>query len=144
MTLTFLGAARTVTGSKHLLEVDGHLELLWKIRVIGAEQVVELPFAQQDDLEIEADWRISGEHYWRTSEAWLANLDRQRDALLDVFAESQLARGLPGGKSAARASAAVALQRWRIFFLACAELFRYRGGSEWGVSHYRWTPRRTT
>ena len=28
MTLTFLGAARTVTGSKHLLEVDGHRVLI--------------------------------------------------------------------------------------------------------------------
>jgi cyclopropane-fatty-acyl-phospholipid synthase len=144
-------------GGKLFVHVFSHRELAYPFETEGDDNWLGRHFFTgglmpahdlfkhfQDDLEIEEDWRISGEHYWRTSEAWLANLDRQRDALLEVFAEGQLARGLPGGKSAARASAAVALQRWRIFFLACAELFRYRGGSEWGVSHYRWTQRRTS
>jgi cyclopropane-fatty-acyl-phospholipid synthase len=31
--------------------------------------------------------------------------------------------------------------RWRLFFLACAEMFGYRGGREWGVSHHRFALR---
>ena len=25
---------------------------------------------------------------------------------------------------------------WRLFYLACSELFAYEGGERWGVGHY--------
>jgi len=80
----------------------------------------------QDDLEVEAHWRIDGTHYKKTAEAWLKNLDRHRDHILPIMKDVYGA-----------ANAVVWLQRWRIFFLACAELWGFRHGKEWLVSHYR-------
>lgn len=79
----------------------------------------------QHDLELRAHWRVSGLHYWRTCEDWLRRQDAHRSELLPVLHSGQT-----------RQLTARLFQRWRMFFLACAELFRYRGGSEWFVSHY--------
>lgn len=84
----------------------------------------------QRDLAVEAHWRLNGTHYERTARAWLANLDANRKQLLVLL------RGVYGAKEAKRW-----LQRWRIFFLACAELFGYSSGSEWIVSQYRLSKR---
>lgn len=84
----------------------------------------------QRDLVLEDHWRFSGIHYARTLEAWLAKCDTQRSDLLRLF-EATLAP-----KEAARQ-----LQRWRMFFMACSELFGYRGGGEWFVSHYLFSKR---
>ena len=77
-----------------------------------------------DHLTIEKHWSVDGRQYARTCESWLARLDANRRSLLELFAESQ------------GTAAPLVLQRWRIFFMACAELFNYRRGGEWFVSHY--------
>lgn len=84
----------------------------------------------QNHLSVEAHWRTGGGHYQKTAEAWLANLDAARRVLLPVMA------GVYGSRRAE-----VWLQRWRIFFMACAELWGFRGGREWIISHYRLRPR---
>jgi cyclopropane-fatty-acyl-phospholipid synthase len=76
------------------------------------------------DLTVERQWHVDGRHYQRTANAWLMKLDHDRDAVLGLFRETY-----------GQDQATLWLQRWRLFFMACAELFGYRGGSEWGVEH---------
>ncbi len=83
-----------------------------------------------DDLAVEGHWRLSGRHYQRTAEAWLANLDSRRDEALAVLAEAHGA-----------AAAAERCAMWRLFFIVCAESFGFCDGEEWIVSHYLFRPR---
>ena len=80
----------------------------------------------QEHLTLEDQWRVSGTHYERTANDWLANQDRDRRAVLAVLTEAYGAQ-----------DAALWFQRWRMFFMAVAELFGYAGGTEWLVAHYR-------
>ena len=81
-------------------------------------------------LRCEADWWQDGTHYQRTAEAWLSHSDRARRLIRPLFETTY------GPANAKRW-----LNRWRIFYMACAELWGYSGGSEWGVSHYRFVKR---
>ncbi len=79
----------------------------------------------QDDLRIENHWKVSGVHYQKTAEAWLANMDRHREEILPIFAETYGVENTRKWWS-----------YWRVFFMSCAELWGYRDGEEWIVSHY--------
>jgi cyclopropane-fatty-acyl-phospholipid synthase len=79
----------------------------------------------QRDVTLVDRWRVSGTHYEKTSNAWLARMDRRRSTLLPLMA------GTYGDAETLRW-----WTRWRVFFMACAELFGYRDGREWMVSHY--------
>jgi cyclopropane-fatty-acyl-phospholipid synthase len=79
----------------------------------------------QDDLLLETRWAVSGTHYQKTAEAWLANMDAHQAEILPLFAETY-----------GEANKKRWWIYWRVFFMACAELWGYRGGEEWIVSHY--------
>ena len=85
----------------------------------------DLPLRFQDRLRLLHRYRWNGRHYEKTSNAWLANMDRNRDRIMPIMAETY------GADSAERW-----FQRWRIFFMACAELFGFDEGREWYVAHY--------
>lgn len=77
------------------------------------------------DLRILEQWRLEGTHYSKTAEAWLVNMDLHRGTIMPLFA-----------KTYGPENALTWWVRWRIFFMACAELWKFSNGSEWGVSHY--------
>jgi cyclopropane-fatty-acyl-phospholipid synthase len=81
----------------------------------------------QQSLRLDERWILGGEHYARTANHWLANHDARHD---DVMRHLRDAYG---------ESASLWNQRWRMFWMACAELFGHRGGQEWQVAHYRFT-----
>jgi len=81
-------------------------------------------------MVLEERWKVNGLNYARTCQHWLDNLDAHTDEALALLAAHY-------GKGKAQ----IWLQRWRMFLLACRELFAYRNGEEWLVGHYRFERR---
>lgn len=79
----------------------------------------------QDDLAIRGHWRVSGTHYQRTSEAWLEKMDANEAVITPILEATY------GKENTAKWRA-----YWRVFFLSCAELWGFKSGNEWLVSHY--------
>ncbi|NII53198.1 cyclopropane-fatty-acyl-phospholipid synthase [Lutibacter sp. SG786] len=80
----------------------------------------------QSALHIEQRWHVDGTHYQRTANHWLANQDARREQVMHVLSQAYGAK-----------SASLWFQRWRMFWMSCAELFGYADGQEWLVAHYR-------
>jgi len=80
----------------------------------------------QDHFKIERHWQVSGQHYAKTAEHWLSNMDSNKEKILPIlkntYGENEYIKWW---------------HYWRIFYMACAELWGYKKGSEWIVSHYR-------
>ena len=85
----------------------------------------DLPLRFQERLQLVERHRWNGAHYERTANAWLENMDAQRAGIMPILERTY-----------GRDQAAKWFQRWRIFFMACAELFGLDEGREWYVAHY--------
>ena len=85
----------------------------------------------QNDLNLEKHWVVSGRHYQKTAEAWLRNLDRNRDQVLPLLSEVY-----GSGKEK------LWLQRWRIFSWPAPNCGVFGSGEEWWVGHYLFGQRR--
>jgi cyclopropane-fatty-acyl-phospholipid synthase len=80
----------------------------------------------QRDLSLEERWCVNGGHYAKTARAWLQRMDRNRDQIDSILASVYGPEKVTCWRV-----------RWRLFFMACEELFGFHGGEEWLVSHYR-------
>ncbi|RBD11959.1 SAM-dependent methyltransferase, partial [Xanthomonas oryzae pv. oryzae] len=129
-------------GGKLFVHIFCHRDLAYPFEVAGKDNWMGrhfftgglMPAADtllhfQQDVVIEQRWVLSGEHYEKTANAWLENQDRHRDQIMPLLKQTY-------GDDAQRW-----WQRWRMFWLACAELFGYDKGREWGVAHYRFVKR---
>jgi cyclopropane-fatty-acyl-phospholipid synthase len=85
-----------------------------------------LPLYFQETLRLTRQWCWNGRHYERTANAWLANMDSRKEHIWPILVETY------GSENAL-----TWWVRWRVFFMACAELFGYDQGREWLVGHYR-------
>lgn len=88
----------------------------------------DLLFHFDDDLVKAQHWLVNGMHYSKTSEAWLKNMDAHKSKIMPLFEKTY-------GKD----EATKWWVYWRIFYMACAELWGYNNGEEWMVSHYLFT-----
>ena len=85
----------------------------------------DLPLVFLNDLKFVRRWRWYGTHYEKTANAWLENMDKYQSEIMPLFVE------IYGEQEAKKW-----WSRWRLFFMACAELFGYDNGQQWWVSHY--------
>ena len=85
----------------------------------------DLPLRFQDRLKLRRRWRWNGKHYEKTCNAWLAQMDLNEEQIMPVLRETY------GDENAGRW-----WMRWRMFYMACAELFGFDDGKQWWVSHY--------
>ncbi|MGI9270851.1 MAG: SAM-dependent methyltransferase [Woeseiaceae bacterium] len=91
----------------------------------GIMPCAELPLRFSDQLSLEERWQWNGTHYSKTCDAWLDRMDSNKSDIMPVL---QACYG--------EGDASLWWQRWRIFFMACSELFNYEQGNEWYVGHY--------
>ena len=125
-------------GGKLFVHIFCHRNFTYEFTVRGSEDWMSKYFFSggvmpsddlllrfQEDLSLQQQWRWSGLHYQKTADAWIANMDANKQELLLVLSSQY------GSNEAFRW-----FNRWRIFYLACSELFGFDKGEQWWVSHY--------
>ena len=125
-------------GGKLFVHIFTHKEFAYKFEVVddsdwmskyfftgGIMPSDDLLLYFNEELSISKHWHVSGLHYAKTSEAWLKNMDAHKQEIMPLFKQTY-------GES----EATKWWVYWRLFYMACAELWKYKNGEEWIVSHY--------
>ncbi|KAF8813876.1 S-adenosyl-L-methionine-dependent methyltransferase [Phlegmacium glaucopus] len=112
----------------HFLEDDG-----WMAKNFfsgGTMPSHDLFLYFQSDLTLIKSWYLPGTHYSRTLEDWLALQDKNGKEGLKELQKHATQNGqlaIEGIKT---------FHRFRVFYMACSELFNMDRGEQWGVGHY--------
>ena len=110
----------------YLFEVQGNEDWMSQYFFSGGMMPSDdLPTHFQDDLKLINRWRWDGTHYEKTANAWLANMDDNADLISPILVQTYGVKESEMWRN-----------RWRMFYMACAELFGYNNGQEWWVGHY--------
>jgi cyclopropane-fatty-acyl-phospholipid synthase len=110
----------------YFFETDGHEDWMAKYFFTGGLMPSDDLLSRFDNnLKVSEHWKVNGVHYAKTLRAWLDRLDARSHRVLGLFRE------VYGPEDAKRW-----IRRWRMFFMACEELFAWKGGDEWFVGHY--------
>ena len=116
----------------YTFENDGDYDWMARYFFTGGIMPSEHLFAHfQEDMRLRKHWWLSGTHYRDTANSWLERMDAAEKPIMAIFRETY------GDAEAERW-----FQRWRMFFMAVAELFGYNAGNEWGIAHYLFVPQR--
>ncbi|KAF9462429.1 S-adenosyl-L-methionine-dependent methyltransferase [Collybia nuda] len=84
----------------------------------------------QSDLTLLRSWYLPGTHYSRTLEDWLKLQDKNgKDGLEELQRDA-----VEKGESPEEGTKA--FNRFRVFYMACSELFNMDGGQQWGLGQY--------
>jgi len=92
----------------------------------------DLLFYFNEHLVKDNFWIVNGIHYSKTSEAWLENMDTNKHEVMQIME-----------KTYGKENALKWFVYWRIFYMACAELWGFKDGKEWMVCHYLFTKNQT-
>ncbi len=124
-------------GGQLFVHIFAHRALLYPFETNGADNWMGrhfftgglMPAADtllhfQGALGIRQQWLLDGSHYEKTANHWLQRQDAHRHEVMTILREAY------------GDAAGLWFQRWRMFWMACAELFGYAGGQEWLVAHY--------
>jgi cyclopropane-fatty-acyl-phospholipid synthase len=91
----------------------------------GLMPSLDLPKLFEGKLQQRKVWVVNGQHYAKTCATWLHNLDQYKAEILKTLTASDNPD-----------PALILWQRWRMFVMACQEMFAFQGGETWMVGHF--------